>query len=415
MFRRILLGAAVLAAIAVLYFFDVRLKSDDLPFYRKLVQESVDLHAHSVLEKSPVKQMRKGVGKDIWTIQNGARVHGRVICLQSDMTLTQKKEKMEAVEILHGIEAWIDTENQNRHLTAESGICYFPSCRMEARHLIAGFEGGKCIAKEAHLTQDTMQLSGAFQIEHPAGRIFGEKGTLAQQGASSTLQLEEGVLFEAAHAPFSISSMRAIASWPQNSSLLKLESDEIRFLDGVEIQTVSNIRAAGDSAILRQNSLRLLPKTSEPGSICSIFHGEDRIDAEEMQFDKASNELVCLAPHGRLEDTRTRFDADTGRAQFLEKGFQPQALLLEGNVRIASYLQAKESFAMADAAALYPNQKKIVLQSAPSSRVLFRQEGFEISAPTVHIQEAIQGFGDVRFFFYPEENTVLDDIFLKYL
>jgi hypothetical protein len=62
------------------------------------------------------------------------------------------------------------------------------------------------------------------------------------------------------------------------------------------------------------------------------------------------------------------------------------------------------------------DQKRIVLESAPSSRVLFRQEGLEISAPTVHIQEsAIQGFGDVRFYFSPEEKTALEPIFLKFL
>jgi hypothetical protein len=98
------------------------------------------------------------------------------------------------------------------------------------------------------------------------------------------------------------------------------------------------------------------------------------------------------------------------------KGFQPQTLLLEGNVRIASHLERKESFAMADSAVVHLDQKRIVLESAPSSRVLFRQEGLEISAPTVHIQEsAIQGFGDVRFYFSPEEKTALEPIFLKFL
>ncbi len=77
--------------------------------------------------------------------------------------------------------------------------------------------------------------------------------------------------------------------------------------------------------------------------------------------------------------------------------------------------RGKESSAKADSAIIYLDPKKMVLESAPLSRVLFRQEGLEISAPTVHIQEAVQGFGDVRFFFYPEEKTVLDTLFKKYL
>ncbi len=64
--RWFLSGAAVIAAASALYFLHVRLTSSDLPFYRRLVQESIDLHAYSALEKSPVRQMRKEVRKDIW-------------------------------------------------------------------------------------------------------------------------------------------------------------------------------------------------------------------------------------------------------------------------------------------------------------------------------------------------------------
>lgn len=401
-------SAATLAVATALYFLHVRLTSADLPFYRKLVQESIDLHAHSALEKSPVRQTRKGVRKDIWTIQDGTRQHIQIESLQSDMTLKQKKGKMEAVEHLQGIEAWIDLGKERRHLTAESGTCYFPSCEIEALHLATGLQKAHCFAKETRFAKDTVELTGSFHVEHPAGRLFGEQGTLTK--GSNRFECGEGVLFEAARTPFSISSMRAAALLPSKSSHSGLFAEEIYFSDGVEIQTVSGIRALGNSATLKESSLQLLPV---PGSTAAMIHERGQIDAKEILFDRTSNELLCLMPHGVFQEGRTLFDADTGRAQFLGNRFHPDKLLLEGNVRIASYLQEKESCAKADSATIYLSPKKMVLESAPLSRVLFRQEGLEISAPTVHIQEAIQGFGDVRFFFYPEEKTVLDTLFMK--
>jgi hypothetical protein len=329
-----------IGAIAALYFCHVRLKPADLPYYRKMVQETVDLHAKSALERSPVELMRKNVRKDIW--KDGARVYNRIACDESYITLTQKKEKIKAVEILREIVARIDDGQEIKHLTAASSTCGFPSGDIEMENLVLDCNQIKCAAQKGHLTR---------------------------------------------------------------------ESEEIQFSDGVEIQS-SGIRAVGDKAIYHQNRLKLFPK---PGATCALFHGNDRIDALEIQFDQGKNELLCLSPHGRIEESLTLFDADTGRAQFLANGSQPQTLLLEGNVRIASHLQKKESFAMADSAIYYGNQKKIVLESTPSSRVLFKQEGLEISAPTVHIQDAIQGFGDVRFFFYPEEEHAINAFLMKYL
>jgi hypothetical protein len=456
--QRTIVSSSIIVGIALIYFCHVRLRPGDLPFYRKLVQESADLRGSSALEKSPVRQRRQKVQKDIWTLKDGARVHGRIACEASELTLTQKKEKMEGVEVLQGIDAWIDLGDEMRRLNAESGTCRFPSLETEAGPLSFQFGETKCFAHRGYFSKDLDQLQflGSFQIEHPKGRIFGEKGTLTAEGAGNRLQFEEGVLFEGAQAPFSIASLTADAVIPHNATL----PEEIRFSESVEIQSAHGLRAAGDTAIYRQNFLRLLPK---PGSLCSIFHGEIQVDAREIQFDKEENVLLCLSPHGRLVESRTVFDADTGRAQFLYcdnsksvknptaesqkrflnepflceaaaqaakltpadshflggssiKGYQPAILLLEGNVRIASHLQKKESFALADSAALHLDQKRIVLESAPSSRVLFRQEGLEISAPTIYLQEsAIQGFGDVRFSFSPEEKTTLEPLFLKFL
>ncbi len=75
-----------------------------------------------------------------------------------------------------------------------------------------------------------------------------------------------------------------------------------------KFRTVSGIRALGNSAILKQNSLQLLPA---PGSTAAMIHARGQIDAREIRFDRDSNELLCLAPHGVLQEGQTLFDADT--------------------------------------------------------------------------------------------------------
>jgi len=411
MVRRILSFTALLTfAFAALHLLHVRLRHRDLPFYRKLVQESADLQAHSALEASPVRQLRRGVRKDIWTVKDGRQVHGRVVSADSEMILTQKKEKIEATELLSGIEAWIEGDGQIRHLTAESGVSYFPSCRMTATHLVADMDQGRCVARQAAFERNGVELSGSFHLDHPMGRLFGEKGFLNRSRESLHLYLEEGVLFEAASVPFSISSSSAVAKLPASAPFVQLASQKIEFFDDVEIMTVSGLRATGGSAIIQDGALTLLPDLKTP---CSLLHDRVQVDAKEIQFDRRANELVCFSPHGRLEQEKTLFDADTGRAAF-GTSLQPQTLLLEGSVRIASFLQGQESFALADSAICHLNERKIVLESVPGARVLFHQKGLDVSAPTIHIQKAVQAFGDVRFYFYPEEKSALDAMFPKF-
>jgi hypothetical protein len=206
--------------------------------------------------------------------------------------------------------------------------------------------------------------------------------------------------------------MSATAVLPPHQPFSAFATQDIEFLNGVEIQADADIQASGGSALVHEGFLRLFP---EPGAICSIHRGTDRVDAKEIRFDRAMGELLCLSPNGFLENNQTYFDADTGRVQFIQNGFKPQTLLLEGRVRIASHLQGKESLAMADSAIFHASEKKIILESVPSGRVLFQQGGLEVSAPTVHIHDAIQGFGDVRLFFYPEEKSILETIFSKHL
>ena len=210
MVRYMLFSAAVLIPAIALYFFHVRLTAEDIPFYHKLILESADLRAHSALEKSSVLQMRKGVRKDIWTIQKEQWMHCRIESARSDMTLIQKGGRIEAMEVLHEIEGWVESNDETRHMVAESGVCFFPSCQATFHCLVADLK-------------------------------------------------------------------------PRN-----------------------------------------------------------RIDVQEIRFDKASNELLCFFPHGRLGDHETLFDADTGYTH-LNRELRPQALFLDGNVRIASSWQKSDA------------------------------------------------------------------------
>lgn len=404
--RRIFLGFAALATLSLVYWNHLRVDTTVAPAYQNLIQESAALKAYNALEEAPVCQTRKGVRKDIWTIRERERLHSRIVSARSELTLIQQKEKAEAVEQLQEIKGWFDGM-EIRHLTAESGEWEFPKCRMTACHLTLDFDKARCVAEEALISKNTIELLGPFHVDHPTGRLTGQSGLIVEEDGRRKIRLEDGVLFEAAQAPFSIASMRADAELPLNGLF---RSQEVHFHDGVEIKTVSGVRAHGESATVSPRALTLLP---DPGSVCTLTQNSDRVDAQEIRFDVDAHELLCLSPSGFLEAKKSHFDADSGRIQFETKALRPEILILEGNVRISSHLHEKDSFAMADSALCNILEKKMVLESAPGSRVLFRQQGLDISAPTVHIQDAVQAFGDVRCFFYPEEKNTLDAIFSR--
>ena len=41
----------------------------------------------------------------------------------------------------------------------------------------------------------------------------------------------------------------------------------------------------------------------------------------------------------------------------------------------------------------------MILRGSPEQRVLFWQQGMRLSAPEIHIRDAVQGFGDIRLLF----------------
>ncbi len=133
-------------AAALAYSLHIKLQPHDAPLYRKITQESQALRSHHALERHPAQQKRERVQKDIWLVDGSQRLHFRLKSAYSHLTLTQKKDKVEAVEQLKQIESWIqdeidpvDSYQQIRTIAADQGVYYFPSHRFLAQSVHLAF------------------------------------------------------------------------------------------------------------------------------------------------------------------------------------------------------------------------------------------------------------------------------------
>lgn len=156
------LGLAALLSFSI-YWFHIRKSPEDALAYENLVQESIDLRTRRALEEKPAHQKRQHVQKDIWT-QNETR-HFQIQSEHSDLTIAQKKEKLEAIEELKNINCSIQNEFT---LTADEGIYTYPTHQFIAQ-------------KNCHLVQSQNQIDGTrihldlvqeiVTYENPKGRL----------------------------------------------------------------------------------------------------------------------------------------------------------------------------------------------------------------------------------------------------
>jgi hypothetical protein len=130
MFTRALLTTCALIALAAYttYHFTLRSHPNDVAAYHKLVQESTELRTRHALAEQPARQDRQGVQKDIWS-QNETR-HYQIQSEHSTLTLTQKKDKIEAIENLKRLHCSFGSDT----LTADDGIYIFPSHQFTAQN-----------------------------------------------------------------------------------------------------------------------------------------------------------------------------------------------------------------------------------------------------------------------------------------
>ncbi len=156
---------------------------EDAALYEKLVQESTDLRTRHALEDNPAHQKRQGVQKDIWT-QNET-CHFQLQSRDSDLTISQKKEKLEAVEELKKIRCNVNNEFT---LEAEEGIYTFPSHQFIAQknciltqkeNLIEGTQIHFDLSKEIVTYENTKGHLGSIPINFAAKKlIWDKKGNL---------------------------------------------------------------------------------------------------------------------------------------------------------------------------------------------------------------------------------------------
>ncbi len=497
MFRRA--TAAFLSLIALLavavYFYSVRIGPKDADHYRKLCKKKHTLRSRQALEREPAVQFRENVLKDIWVSKEGERLHFLLSSNRSELILTQKKDKVEAIEKLKGIHAWIQDEvGENdsiqpaRWISADEGIYFFPSHRIAVQ---------------------------SVQLDIPKGRLFAGKASAENFDLRSSLKkpvhliLEEPVKIEILEGknPFSLTAQRAFCDLL--SPFSQCQCEEFRFENQVEIHSLkeqsSNFMIKGDLAVYKNDTLTLYP--SNPAKPCQIIHGEDRIDTPKIVFDLITDTITCEEPEGLLSERSLRFSAnklvfpreegkiylenevriwqegDTerdskigiwpGGAQSLSQAkpmpkqqnleslamqadlkicgcptppepiFQSRAVCFfveadQGVVEVDSRLKPaslhladqirfvsnrnvnKESFATADALDYNLIDETVILSSIPPKRVLFRQDGLQLSAHEVKAKIAdgaigrVEGKGDVHFSFDLEEQKFIDDFISKY-
>lgn len=138
--------ALILCLSLLAYYLHIRIAPGCAPLYHKLLKESIALRSHHALERHPAHQKREGVQKDIWVVNGAERLHSRIKSRHSDLTLSQKKDKVEAIEQLKEIDCWVQEEidpahslQQIRTLYAEEGVYYFPSHRFLAQSVHLAF------------------------------------------------------------------------------------------------------------------------------------------------------------------------------------------------------------------------------------------------------------------------------------
>jgi len=146
-----------------IYWFHIRLCPEDAAAYEKLVQESLDLRTRRALEEKPAHQKRQDVQKDIWT-QNETR-HFQIQSQDSDLTISQKREKLEVFESLIDIQCSVENEFS---LSADEGIYTYPS------HQFIGQKNCRLIQNQNQIDGTRIHLDLIQEIvtyENPKGRL----------------------------------------------------------------------------------------------------------------------------------------------------------------------------------------------------------------------------------------------------
>jgi hypothetical protein len=382
MFKWITLVSAGLVVVigALTYETVIRSRPQDRDLYNQLMEESVSLKMRRALERNGAHQIRRGVQKDIWTVRGDERLHYRLHSARSYLTLTQKKDRIEALEKLEDVECAIQEKvdssrkvQQVRTLKAPRGTYMYPPHQfdLETVHFSFFKLPGNVLpetiselpflqgeADQTHDQGNDLVFSGHFTLKTPLGTLSSKRAILQdpfhEAGEKKPLILEDEVRLISHHTklPFALQSDRAECDLPSHSLFVLQESNEAIFTGHVQVDIPGTLSATGERAIYRLGTFSL-----------------------------------------------------------------------EENVELVSHkIQDKESLALADRVVFSPMNRALILSANAPKRVLFWQEGFSLSAPEIHIrrdlrtgQDAVEGKGDVHCTLDLAEKNLIEELVSKYL
>lgn len=141
-----------------------------------------------------------------------------------------------------------------------------------------------------------------------------------------------------------------------------------------------------------------------------------------LHVDGENNQILFTSPQQEekrlcYEDPELIIRARKGRIEYSEASYKPISLTLQGDVTIQSTeTSGPRRIGLADTLTYSPETQTIILSALPKKRVLFLDEGqnLTMSALEIHLvqdastgQMQAKGIGNVQFSFSSEENNLL--------
>lgn len=206
------------------------------------------------------------------------------------------------------------------------------------------------------------------------------------------------------------------------------DGEKITLTGDVSVENAMG-RLTAQQAILRRDEMRRtkidFPWIELSTDVALTLSNGSTVHCQNMSLDYT--EMSCLLfgnPQVIYKTEGKEVFADQARIDYEERegSIKPTKITLTEHVRLVNHGSKEEpsdQYALADCLIYFPDAGFMVLESK-TNRVLFydKERGMQLSARTVHakrdpltLKESIQGLGDVRFVFGPEELRKLTDRF----
>jgi hypothetical protein len=132
--------------LSLLSFFLFFPKDADRENYQKILEKRKRTLCSKAFPQDGLHQMREGVQKDLWVVNDQERLHFRLFSEHSDLALKKKEKLFELAENLQNIECWIQEKvikEENRQLirffSSQEGVYRYPSHKFFSPKLFLSF------------------------------------------------------------------------------------------------------------------------------------------------------------------------------------------------------------------------------------------------------------------------------------